>query len=89
MSTPEVTVYSTTHCGYCERAKALLKARNVAYTEIRVDEDPAARQEMLARSQGQRTVPQIFIGHRYVGGFDALRALDQSGQLDTLLSSSS
>lgn len=81
----EVTVYSTGYCGYCEQAKALLKSKNVAFNEVRVDEDPAARQEMLARSNGQRTVPQIFIGHRHVGGYDALTALNRSGQLDTLL----
>ncbi len=81
----DVVVYSTGWCPYCVRAKALLERKGVPFREIRVDEDPAERQTMLARSRGQRTVPQIFIGDRHVGGFDDLYALDKAGELDPLL----
>jgi glutaredoxin 3 len=81
----DVVVYSTGWCPYCVRAKALLERKGVPFREIRVDEDPAERQTMLERSRGQRTVPQIFIGDRHVGGFDDLYALDKAGELDPLL----
>ena len=81
----DVIVYSTGWCPYCVRAKALLERKGVPFREIRVDEDPAERQTMLERSRGQRTVPQIFIGDRHVGGFDDLYALDKAGELDPLL----
>jgi glutaredoxin 3 len=81
----DVVVYSTGWCPYCVRAKALLERKGVPFREIRVDEDPAERETMLARSRGQRTVPQIFIGDRHVGGFDDLYALDKAGELDQLL----
>jgi glutaredoxin 3 len=81
----DVVVYSTGWCPYCVRAKALLERKGVPFREIRVDEDPAERQTMLDRSRGQRTVPQIFIGDRHVGGFDDLYALDKAGELDPLL----
>ena len=84
VSGPEVVVYSTGFCGYCQRAKALLQHKGIPYREIRIDEVPGAREEMLARSNGLRTVPQIFIGERHIGGFDALHALDRSGELDSL-----
>ena len=84
MSQP-VVMYSTAFCGYCTRARALLDRKGVAVTEIKVDEKPEDRAEMLARSGGQRTVPQIFIGDRHVGGYDQLAALDRSGELDRLL----
>ena len=83
--TPDIVVYSTAWCGYCDRAKALLERKGLAYRDIRVDEDPAERQAMLARTGGRRTVPQVFIGDRHVGGFDELYALDKAGKLDTLL----
>jgi glutaredoxin 3 len=82
---PEVVMYSTTWCPYCARARALLQRKSVAYREIEIDEEPAQREAMLARSGGRRTVPQIFIGERHVGGFDDLYALEQSGELDHLL----
>lgn len=80
-----VTIYSTRACAYCVRAKALLNAKQVAYTEYLVDLDPARREEMLSRSQGRRTVPQIFIGGQHVGGCDDLYALNHRGELDRLL----
>jgi glutaredoxin 3 len=81
----DVTMYSTGVCPYCQRAEALLKARGVSSIEkIRVDLDPARRDEMIART-GRRTVPQIFIGNTHVGGFDDLSALDRDGRLLPLL----
>ncbi len=77
-------MYSTAWCPYCVRAKSLLERKGLAFREIRVDENPAERDTMLARSGGRRSVPQIFIGDRHVGGFDELYALDKSGELDAL-----
>jgi glutaredoxin 3 len=85
MSDSDVVVYSTGWCPYCERAKALLGRKDVAFRDVKIDEDPVERDLMLARSGGRRTVPQIFIGDRHVGGYDDLYALDKSGELDKLL----
>ncbi len=82
---PEVTLYATGWCPYCDRARGLLQRKGVPYSEVKVDEDPAQRDTMLKRSGGRRTVPQIFIGDRHVGGFDDLYALDKAGELDKLL----
>jgi glutaredoxin 3 len=82
---PDIVLYSTGWCGYCERARALLERKGVGFREIKVDEDMTERQAMLARSGGRRTVPQIFIGDRHVGGFDELYSLEKSGELDKLL----
>lgn len=79
-----VTVYSTRVCPYCMLAKRLLGNKGVSYQEIMVDQSDSLRAEMMQRS-GRRTVPQIFIGDRHVGGFDDLAALDRAGQLDPLL----
>lgn len=80
-----VKMYTTATCPYCVRAKQLLKQRGVeAIEEIRVDADPQARQQMMDIT-GQRTVPQIFIGSRHVGGCDDLMALDAAGGLVPLL----
>jgi glutaredoxin 3 len=83
---PDIVMYSSGWCGYCARARALLESKGVSFREIKVDEDMAERQAMVSRSGGRRTVPQIFIGDRHVGGFDDLYALDKAGELDTLLS---
>ena len=80
-----VTVYTTPICPYCVRAKNLLNKKGVAYEEIDVLSDDGARQEMLSKSNGMRTVPQIFVGDTHVGGFDELHALDKEGKLDPLL----
>jgi len=80
-----VKMYSTQVCPYCVHAKALLKKRGVeAIEDIRVDLDPSQRVKMMALT-GRRTVPQIFIGDRHVGGCDELVALDQRGELMPLL----
>ena len=84
MSLP-VTLYTAAWCGFCLRAKALLDRKGVAYTEIDVESGPEARAEMIARSGGRRSVPQIFIGDRHVGGSDDLAALDAAGELERWL----
>ncbi len=81
---PKVIVYSADYCPYCVRAKKLLTQKNVVFEEIDVT-DSGTRDEMLARSNGRKTVPQIFIGDTHIGGFDDLNALDRSGELDVLL----
>jgi glutaredoxin 3 len=77
-------MYTTGWCPYCSRARALLRRKGVAFDDIDVEEAPEKRLEMQNRS-GRRTVPQIFIGDRHVGGSDDLHALDDAGQLDALL----
>lgn len=81
----KVLIYGTAVCPYCQRAEALLAARGVQTIEkIRIDLDPARRDEMIDRT-GRRTVPQIFVGDTHVGGFDDLAALDREGRLAPLL----
>lgn len=80
-----VVMYSTAFCGYCQRARNLLERKGVSVREIKVDEDASERETMVRRSGGRRTVPQIFIGERHIGGYDDLAALDRSGELDPLL----
>ena len=77
---PRIEVYTTAWCGYCDRAKALLRERGLAYDEIRVDHDPAFRAKLLDLT-GRWTVPQILIDGRPIGGFTELRELDRSGVL--------
>lgn len=81
-----VEIYTTPLCGFCSRAKRLLDTKGVAYTEIDLYQQPERRDEMLNRSHGRRTVPQIFIDNRHIGGCDDLYALDDAGRLDALLS---
>ena len=83
-TTTEIVMYSTGWCPYCDRARALLERKGLPFREVKVDEDPAARDAMLARSGGRRTVPQIFVGDHHVGGFDDLYALEKAGKLDAL-----
>jgi glutaredoxin 3 len=82
---PKVTIYTTAFCPYCHAAKALLKKKGIAYSEIDVSYDPDERKRMTARANGRRTVPQIFIGQSHVGGFDDLHDLDRRGGLDPML----
>ena len=84
MTDAEIVMYSTGWCGSCQRARALLNRKGLAFRDIDIEQDPALRAEMVARS-GQRSVPQIFIGSRHVGGFDELHALERAGELDTSL----
>ena len=82
---PQITVYSGPNCPYCVRAKALLQKKGAAFDAVDVKADPAKLEEMMQRSGGRKTIPQIFIGDRHVGGCDDLYALDAAGQLDGLL----
>ena len=81
---PSIVLYSKPACPYCEMAKRLLAAKGQTWTELDVEADPARRAEMIERS-GRRTVPQIWIGERHVGGFDDLSELERRGELDALL----
>ncbi|HUQ51334.1 MAG TPA: glutaredoxin 3 [Gammaproteobacteria bacterium] len=87
MADERVVVYSQPFCGYCSAAKRLLTAKGAAFTEIDVMFEAGRRDEMIERSGGRRTVPQIFIDGRHIGGYDDLSALDKAGELDGLLSS--
>jgi glutaredoxin 3 len=79
-----VVMYTTAYCPYCMHAERLLASKGVEVSKIRVDLDPEQRMLMMEKT-GRRTVPQIYIGERHIGGFDELRALDQAGGLDPLL----
>lgn len=83
---PSVTIYTTKLCPYCSDAKRLLKQKGAGFDEIDVTFDRAGRQAMTERAGGKRSVPQIFIGARHVGGCDELYALEGAGELDGLLS---
>lgn len=78
-------MYSKNTCPYCVKAKSLLKLKGQDFTEINIEQDAGALQEMLAKSGGRKTVPQIFINGTHVGGCDDLYALDAQGKLDPLL----
>ncbi len=80
-----VEIYTTRICPYCRRAKALLEKKGAAYEEIDVSDDDALRARMVELAGGRRTVPQIFIDGRPIGGSDDLYALEQAGRLDALL----
>jgi len=80
-----VEVYSTQYCPFCVRAKALLTNKGVAFNEIDVTSNPALREKMVELAGGRRTVPEIFINGKIIGGYDELRALEMAGELDALL----
>ena len=82
---PPVTIYTKPFCPYCFRALALLREKDVAFTEIEAGFDPAKKREMVQRSGGRMTFPQVFIGDRHIGGCDDMLALEDSGELDRLL----
>jgi glutaredoxin 3 len=84
----KVEIYTSPICGYCHRAKALLVKKGVAFAEIDISQNPASREEMVKRANGRRTVPQIFIDGRHVGGCDDIYALESRGGLDPLLAAS-
>ncbi|MGH8195385.1 MAG: glutaredoxin 3 [Woeseiaceae bacterium] len=83
-ATPKIEVYGTEFCSFCLAARMLLKQKGVAWNDILVSRDPESRKEMERRS-GRRSVPQIFIDDRPVGGYEELYALEQNGDLDRLL----
>ena len=80
-----VTIYTRKFCGFCTAAKRLLEKKGVAYVEHDATANPDMKREMIQRSHGGMTFPQIFIGDVHVGGCDELHALDRAGKLDTLL----
>ncbi len=81
----EVELYTTMFCPYCVRARALLERKGAAFTEIDIIEEPARRAEMIRRSGGRTSVPQIFINGEHIGDSDELAALDRAGELDAKL----
>ncbi|MDM9621561.1 glutaredoxin 3 [Rhizobium sp. AC44/96] len=80
-----VTIYTRQGCGYCVRAKSLLSEKGVDFVEHDATYAPEIRQEMINKSNGRSTFPQIFIGQDHVGGCDDLHALDRAGKLDPML----
>tara|TARA_B100000530_G_scaffold336730_1_gene292418 strand:- start:3724 stop:3987 length:264 start_codon:yes stop_codon:yes gene_type:complete len=85
----EVEIYTGVMCGFCTAAKRLLNEKGINYTEMDVTSQPGKRDEMIERTNGRRTVPQIFIKGEYIGGCDDLYTLEANGQLDTILDLSS
>ncbi len=83
----KVEIYTKSNCPYCTAAKALLDDKGVAYEEIHAEFDEALKAQMLERSGGRRTFPEIFINGQHVGGFDDMKALDEDGRLDEMLKS--
>lgn len=81
----DIVIYSTDYCPYCVKAKNLLKRKGQSFREIDITHDEALQKEMIEKSGGRRTVPQIFIGDTHVGGADDLQALESAGKLDGLL----
>lgn len=81
----EIEVYSSDHCPYCVKAKALLDRKGFAYKEINVTHDDEARVALVEKANGLRTVPQIFIDGKHIGGCDDLYDLDAKGNLDPLI----
>ena len=82
-----VTVYSTANCAFCSRAKAMLEKWQIDYDEVRIDGDNAAMKEFIEKTNGARTVPQIIIDGKAIGGFDDLTELHMDGELDDLMPS--
>ena len=78
-----IVIYTTTYCPYCDRAKMLLKSKGLAFEEIDVTNDEALRAELVVKAEGRRTVPQIFINDKPIGGFDDLYQLNQAGKLNS------
>ena len=79
-----VTVYTGSFCGFCEQVTSLLARRGIAFTEVSVEDHPDLREKLLARS-GRRTLPQVYVNERYIGGAAELAALDRSGELTGII----
>ena len=80
-----VTVYMGPMCSFCDAAKRLLKRNNIPYNEINIALEEEKREEMLSKSNGKRTIPQIFFNELHIGGYEELRALEKKGELDNLI----
>jgi glutaredoxin 3 len=81
----KVIIYTGPLCNFCSAAKHLLSKKKISYEEIDIGNDDKKREEMLKKSNGAKTVPQIFIGEKHIGGYVELKALENKGELDTLL----
>jgi glutaredoxin 3 len=81
----KVKIYTTPYCPYCLKAKQLLKSKKINFDEINLSEDPDKFEEMLSKSKGARTVPQIFVNGEHIGDCDHIHDLDQKGELDKIL----
>jgi len=81
----KVEIYTFSTCPFCRRAKELLEAKDISYTEYDITDDEEAREKMAVRSNGRRTVPQIFINNQWIGGCDDMHLLEAEGKLDKLL----
>ena len=84
MAQPEITIYSTLICPYCVAAKNFLKSKGLDWTEVRIDQDPAERDKMMAKTK-RTSVPQIFVGDVHVGGYDDMMAMHREGKFEPLL----
>lgn len=84
----KVEIYTWSTCPFCIRAKSLLDQKGVEYTEYNLDGDEAGRSKMAQRANGRKSVPQIFVNDKHIGGCDDIHALDRKGQLDSLLQAS-
>jgi glutaredoxin 3 len=84
-ATPDIKVYVTTYCPYCVSAKKLLTTLGLKFSEINLDDDPELRMRLSQENNGWRTVPMIFIGKHFIGGFTDLKALHDSGKLKDFL----
>lgn len=82
---PKIVIYSKEHCPFCDNAKELFNSKNLSFTEYKVDLEQDKLQEMLSKSNGLRTVPQIFINNEHIGGFDDLKILQEQGKLEKML----
>lgn len=82
---PTVEIFTKSWCGFCRRAKMMLDMKKVAFIEHDIEQEPGMREEMIQRSGGRATVPQIFIDGRHIGGCNDLFELDMAGKLDALL----
>ena len=80
-----VTIYTRPFCGYCARALSVLGEKGAEFTEVEAGMDPALRNEMMQKSGGRATFPQIFVGEQHIGGCDDMMALEREGKLDELL----
>ena len=80
----KILIYTSSLCGFCYKAKSLLKRKNILFQEINIDTDHKMREEMINRSKGKTSVPQIFFGNRHIGGCDELYKLEQENGLETL-----
>ncbi len=84
-TTPKIIVYSKSYCPFCTMAKELLARKGVAFETIDLEKNPDLMAEMLSKSNGSKTVPQIFVGDKHVGGYSDMAELDKKGELDTLI----